>query len=149
MLEGGVVLFGAKLAQPEQSPTRSGRGIKLHHASQVVPAFRISIALVFDHAESPPALGPVGTQLDGAAVKLGGLFGMIGLVGLLRFGGKVLKSLRRALRGRCRCKQKKKTYWSHFWSFLPRSCSRAWIAASISSAIFLSCRPSATRPRRK
>src|SRR5881398_1429855 len=125
MLEGRVVLLSAKFAQPEQSPTRSSRGVKLHHASQRVAAFRIPVALVFDHAERPPALGPVGMQFDGAAVKLSGLFGMIGLVGLLRFGGKFFERLRRALRGGCRCKQKQKAYWSHFRSFLPRSCSRA------------------------
>src|SRR6516225_11980812 len=103
MLECRVVLLGAKLAEPQQSPTWRGRGIQFYHASQRIPAFRISVALVFDHADRPPALGPVRTQLDRPAVKVGGLFRMIGLVSLLRPGGELFKSLRRALQSRCRC----------------------------------------------
>src|SRR5439155_27146646 len=141
MLECGVVLLGTKLAEPEQSPRRCGRGVQFHHASQVVPALEVSVALVFDHSERPPALGPVGTQLDRPAVKLGGFLGMIGLVGFSRPGGKFVNCLRRGL-PRCHGKQANKAHWLHFRIFLPRSWSRAWIAPSISSAIFLSWRPS-------
>src|SRR5438105_15954504 len=121
MLERCVSLLRANLAQPKKRPTRRRRATQCHLPRKRVAALGISVALVFDHSEPPPALGPIGTQLDRACVEFGGLFGMIGLVGLLRSSGKFFEGLRRALRSGCRCEQQEKAYWSHFRSLLPRS----------------------------